>query len=389
MICKNAHPFLKIFPSVFVPVLRLCGMLPFSHHFQPDWKLTVYSVLILLICVLVKATTIAVINFSDQVKIEEVVNINRAFIISRLVKIVYPIIKSLIPFVAIFNAIMKRRFMYKFCIHLCKSDEFFECKELSLHLEKDMKLASKLVVLCLGVSLIAKLCSVLSLMLLKELRDWQVLLWVILLYLLDTMGFVAEMQFVLMSIALRTRFLQINNRLQHLFSKQDKKVELRIQSFAEEWGKEEYKAGTLGSIGHTNTCMTSPIFSMSCTFEHNSKEYPVSLFEKEFLPVKRKHVETLEFNKYLEDLRLRHGHLCTALNYLNLMFEYVLLVSIFSLFLMILLNIYSAIFGLTRDLLLTHLADTCFWLLSSLIRLVCPLVVTDSLLDQVRSHILT
>lgn len=136
MICKNAHPLLKIFPSVFVPVLRLCGMLPFSHQFQPDWKHTVYSILILLICVLVKATTIPVINFSDKVKIEEVVNINRAFIISRFVKIVYPIIKSLIPFVAIFNAILKRRFMYKFCNHLTKSDELVECKELSLHLKK-------------------------------------------------------------------------------------------------------------------------------------------------------------------------------------------------------------------------------------------------------------
>lgn len=243
-----------------------------------------------------------------------------------------------------------------------------------------------------------KASTLTSLVLSGTVKGLQLYFWIVLLFTIDFIGFFAEVQFIVMVNALKIRFEVINEKLEDLFSVQNLKIEYRIKHFADTWQSEQALAKSVVIIANASTVL--PIFNKRVRFINTIyvsplQVRPVENFRKDFessLLYRNAFQNTEEtgsasgqtnipFTIYL--LRLSHRNLSIAFDSLNSMFEYMLLISIFTRFLMILGNSYFAIFGFDKVFILSHRWDVLFWLLKCLFRFVSQLVMSDLLSEAV------
>lgn len=398
-----------IFPNYFIHILKFSGVLSHNVYIKTSKSNTVYSIFGLVICFIVQSLSIPAVKYFENLHEDspiEIVSSDRGSILTKFVKCFYPIIMSTTPLVAIINTLWKCKTLFPLHIkHVYESDRIL--KSASIFLQRQKKFARVFIICCLGLSVPIKVLSITTLVILHDVDNYLILFWVVSLYFADLVGFVTEIQFILICNSLRIRFNEINNRLESIFLSHNIMLEYRMRNFV----KILKNHGTKMDRGSSKKLFTKdtkyplkmnlkcrnqillskdskcnmPIFVVplgNSSFKENFSEY----LRDDFASIMNKtvKVQTVDVSKQLHELRLSYRHLSAALSLLKSMYEYVLLASVFTSFLLILLNVYFVIYGFVKIFILSNRFDVFFWILKSLCRFTGLLMMCDLTGKEVR-----
>lgn len=385
----SAPPF-NMFPNYFLKILKVCGVFPSNFN---GGKVNVSCTLLCLTtCLIVQLLSVPAVQYFENFhehSLIEVVTSDRGNILTKFVKCFYPIIMTTTPTVAVLNNLwLGKTHLPLYLENLCKNDAILNNNKRLTKIQ-DM-FSNKFIACCLGISLPIKVLSITSLIVLHDVDSYVILFWVIALYFVDTVGFLAEIQFIILCNSLRIRFQEINNKLKSVFLLHDLRLEYRMRDFVTKWNKNSGRVFGTPAKGiikkhcgrkilfSNKSKKTEPIFVTP--WERMDFNYTIGDYlNKEFASTVNKNFEihAVDFSSELNNLRLSYRYLSHALSHLKCMFEYVLLASVFTSFLLILLNAYFVIYGFVKIFILSNRVDVFFWILKSMCRFSGVLIVCD------------
>lgn len=394
----------KVFPNLFLSLLRLSGVFPLNSSFEVSCVYAIYSLLLVLVITGIQLSSPYVAQvFENCCKLENpsppILSIlNKSSLLTKFIRACLPIIMASAPSVSILNSLWKYSYYFPNYIKglvvsdaILKKDKLFDIRQ------RKFSFIYTSISLLIDISIKA---STLTSLILSGTVEGLMFSWIVVLFTIDFVGFSAEVQFIVMVNALKIRFEEVNHRLVDLFSTHSLKIEYKIKHFANKWRSEQAlskilmkreNAPTLNKTAKfINTITLSPLHVRPVGHDIFMKEFPTSLsYEAGFQNSNKnnsKFLESKDFSTTIYLLRMSHRSLSTAFYSLNSMFEYMLLISIFTRFLMILGNSYFAIFGFDKVFILSHRWDVSFWLFKCLFRFVSQLVMSDLLSETVSTQ---